>query len=251
MALTGMQDDGCSAFASGSIFAAECFTFMCTSASGRSRPHTAAPQPLADLLNPTTRLPCLLQSCISSMLAGEYSVFKVPSGLDREWDDAMQAAGHPSSFYYVQIAMLHFQRRATCSDKSTSAVTIVRHSNMWSLKGAGASGQSTASASVNISDGTVITVSYAVRASSSSGNHWLHVADSCDVTVGGIDLPMGLDAAVRSMQVAELCDVFCSGEDAYAAEAPATGTPEGIDAGAAVVFRCAAFGFELELASYS
>jgi hypothetical protein len=122
---------------------------------------------------------------------------------------------------------------------------------MWSLKGAGTSAQAPVPASGIISDGTVIAVSYAVRASSSSGSQWLLVADSREVTVGGFELPMGLDAAVRSMQVAELCDVYCSGEDAYAAEAPATGAPEGIDAGAAVVFRCAACGFELESALYS
>ena len=39
-------------------------------------------------------------------------------------------------------------------------------------------------------------------------------------------------------QVAELCDVHCSAEDAYAAEVPVDGVPDGIDLKADVVFRC-------------
>ena len=171
------------------------------------------------------------------MLAGEYSVFKVPAGLDDEWDDAMQAIGHACSVHYVQMAMLHFQRRGPCCDKSTAAVTIVRHSNLWSFRGASLNVQSPAVSSTSIGDGSVIKISYAARCTYSS--QWFDVAISRDVAVGGVDLPMGLDAAVKSMQVAELCDVYCSGEDAYAAEAPAGGVPEGIDARADVVFRCA------------
>ena len=48
---------------------------MCSSAS-RARAHTLTPQPLADPPDSITRLPKLLQSCVSSMLACEYSVFK-------------------------------------------------------------------------------------------------------------------------------------------------------------------------------
>jgi hypothetical protein len=171
------------------------------------------------------------------MLAGEYSVFKVRAGLDEEWDDAMQAMGHACSVHYVQMAMLHFQRRAPCCDRSTASVTIVRHSNLWSFRGASLSAHLHAAPSTSIVDGTVIKISYAARCSCSS--QWFDVATSLTVAVGGVDLPMGLDAAVRSMQVAELCDVHCSGEDAYAAEAPAGGVPEGIDARADVVFRFA------------
>ena len=211
---------------------------MCTSASGRSRPHSAATtHASAGLPNPVTRLPALLQTCVSSMLAGEYSVFKVPAGVDDEWDDAMQATGRACSVHYVQMAMLHFQRRGPCCDKSTAAVTIVRHSNLWSFRGASLNVQSPAVSSTSIDDGSVIKISYAARCTYSS--QWFDVAISRNVSVGGVDLPIGLDAAVRSMQVAELCDVYCSGEDAYAAEAPAGGVPEGIDVRADVVFRCA------------
>ena len=214
---------------------------MCTSDLGRSRSHTPASKPLANPLNLMTRLPSLLQSCISSMLAGEYSVFEVPSGVDQEWDDAMLAAGHASSCHYVQMAMLHFQRRGTCMDRSTAAVDIVRHSSIWNADVAALKAQSPALSSMSIGDGTVITVSYAVR--SSTRSQWCDVAVSRDVTVGGVDLPMGLDAAVRSMQVLELCDVSCSAEDAYAAEAPAGGVPEGVDASADVVFRFVVISF--------
>ena len=250
-ALKGSNSDGFEHSGS-SIFAAECYTFACTSASGRSSSLNPTAQPLADPRSHTTQLPSLLQCCISSMLAGEYSVFKVPAGAlrplpqcnfltfapgaDKEWDTAMQAAGFGSSCYYVQMAMMHFQRRGVCADRSTASVTIVRHSNMWSVAAAASPLQSPALGSVSIGDGTVVTLSYAARSCCSS--QWLDVAQSRDVTVGAADLPMGLDAAVRSMQVAELCDVHCSAEDAYAAEVPSGGVPEGIDLKADVVFRC-------------
>jgi hypothetical protein len=163
-------------------------------------------------------------------------MFKVPAGVDQEWDDAMLAAGQVSSCHYVQIAMLHFQRRSIFTDGSTTAaVDIIRHGSIWNEETAAFKAQSLSLNSMSIGDGTVITVSYAVRCS--SGSQWSDVAVSRDVTVGGVDLPMGLDAAVRSMQVLELCDVCCSAEDAYAAEAPADGVPEGVDPQADVVFR--------------
>ncbi len=182
-----------------SIFAAESFTFMCTSASGRTGSRKCTSHSTTDLRNSTAELPALLQSCLSSMLAGEYSLFVVPAGKDKEWDQAMLAAGCKSSCHYVQMAMLHFQRRGVCADRSTASVTIVRHSNMWSVGRAASALQSTALVSASIGDGTVVTLSYAVRSSSSC--QWLEVAHSLDVIVGSADLPMGLDAAVRSMQV--------------------------------------------------
>jgi hypothetical protein len=200
MALNGSNHDGLQP-SGGSIFEAESYTFMCTSSTSRSGSQKSTRHPLADPRNSTAQLPSLLQSCISSMLAGEYSVFVVPTGADKEWDQAMLSAGCGSSCHFVQLAMIHFQRRSVCVDKSTAAVTIVRHSNMWSTGHAPSAlqSQSPTLVSASIGDGTVIVLSYAVR--SCSGCQWSEVARSRQVTVGSADLPMGLDAAVRSMQV--------------------------------------------------
>jgi hypothetical protein len=231
-----------------SIFSAESFTFVCTSG-GRFRSSNPNPKPApGDPLNCVTRLPSLLQLFISSMLAGEYCVFKVSSGADKDWDAAMQEVGLISSCYFVQLAVLHFQRKITCSDKSAAAITITRHSNVRSFSGASTSAE--LPALVNIADGSVVTVSYAARGSCSSCR-WIDVCKSRDITVGSVDLPLGLDAAVRSMQVAELCDVHCSSEDAYALEPPAGGVPVGVDASSDILFRSVVLCFSPNSAPYS